>query len=408
MNSGPSGTQPPDAMRLIFLNRFYWPEEPATAQLLTDLAEALAAAGHEVTVITSRPRDNRVPARETCRGVNILRTRGTRWSRLGLPGKAADFLTFYGSALVRLASVAQRGDTVVALTDPPLLGIGAWLVSRLCGAKIFHWVQDVYPEIATALTGQGGLRVVRPLRDLAWRSAEGCVTLGTDMAGTLAQAGVSPARISVIPNWAPAGLTVQPRTAADSLRTAWQLEGKFVVAYSGNLGRVHDLDPVLDVAAALRDEADIAFVFIGGGAQRNRLEALAAARGLTHVQFRPTQPRAQLAAALALGDLHLVTLLPGCERLVFPSKLSGVTAVGRPVLFIGPRGSEIAGLVETQRFGRAFTRDEVAAISAAIRALHSDPGLLRQLGAAAAAYGCAHTGPAAALAGWKKILSPAE
>ncbi len=395
-------------MRLIFLNRFYWPEESATAQLLTDLAEALAVAGHEVTVITSRPHGKNVPARETRHGVNILRTRGTRWSRLGLAGKAADFLTFYFGALSRLAYSAQRGDTVVALTDPPLLGIGAWLVSRLCGAKIFHWVQDVYPEIATALTGQGWLQAVRPLRDLAWRSANGCVTLGSDMAGMLAQAGVSPTRIFVIPNWAPAGLTIQPRTAADTLRAAWQLEGKFVVAYSGNLGRVHDLDPVLDVAAALRDESDIAFVFIGGGAQRSRMKALAAARGLTQVQFRPTQPRTELAASLALGDLHLVTLLPGCERLVFPSKLYGVTAVGRPVLFIGPRGREIARLVETQGFGRAFTRDEVAAISAAIRQLHTDPGQLRQLAAAAAAYGRDHTGPARALAGWEKILRPVE
>ena len=395
-------------MRLIFLNRFYWPEEPATAQVLTDLAEALAAAGHEVTIITSRPSGNGAPSRETKSGVAILRVRATRWHRLGLPGKAVDFLTFYLSALARLTFASQRGDTVVALTDPPLLGIGAWLVARLCGAQIFHWVQDVYPEIAAVLAGQRWLSVVTPLRNLAWRRADGCVTLGTDMAATLAQAGVAPARIAVIPNWAPAGLTVQSSNAADSLRAAWQLEGKFVVAYSGNLGRVHDLDPILDVATALRDEGDIAFVFIGGGAQRTRLEALAAGRGLSNVQFQATQPRAQLAGSLAVGDLHLITLLPGCERLVFPSKLYGATAVGRPVIFIGPRDCEITRLVETRGFGRAFTRTEIAAIAAAIRQLRSEPNVLSRLSAAATNFGQEHSGPDRATADWEKILRTAE
>lgn len=395
-------------MRLIFLNRFYWPEEPATAQLLTDLAEALAAAGHDVSVITSQPRSGVLPRRDVHHGVTILRSRGTRWARLGLLGKAVDFVTFYLSALGRLAFTAQRGDTVVALTDPPLLGVGAWVIARLCGARIFHWVQDIYPEIAAILTGQSWLRAVTPLRNLAWRRSEGCITLGSDMAATLAQAGVPSARILVSPNWAPAGLTAQPGAAADSLRSAWQLEGKFVVAYSGNLGRVHDLDPVLEVAEALRDETGIAFVFIGAGAQRIHLEHQAAERGLIHIHFHPPQPRRQLAASLALGDVHLVTLLPGCAGLVFPSKLYGVTAVGRPVLFIGPSDSELARLVEAQQIGRAFAREEIAAIAAAVRELRSDPALLARHGMAAAAFGRDHAGPARAAADWAKLLTPAE
>jgi colanic acid biosynthesis glycosyl transferase WcaI len=395
-------------MRLIFLNRYYWPEEPATAQLLTDLADALAAAGHEVTVITSRPGGSALGLRQTHGGVTISRVTSTRWARHGLPGKAADFLTFYIGALLRLAFTAQRGDTVVTLTDPPLLGIGAWLTARLCGARIFHWVQDVYPEIAATLTGHSWLRVIQPLRDLAWRRSDGCVTLGQDMAVSLADAGVPAARIHVVSNWAPAGLTVQPRAAADALRTAWQLEGRFVVAYSGNLGRVHDLGPVLDLAGALRDEPGIAFVFIGGGAQRPRLEAEAAKRGLTSVQFHPAQPRAELAASIALGDLHLVTLLPGCERLVFPSKLYGVAAVGRPVFFIGPPACEIAALVTARGLGRAFGRDEIAGMAGAIRAWRADAASLAKFSAAAADFGREHSGPARAVAAWEKLLVPAD
>ena len=73
-------------MRLIFVNRFYWPETPATAQLLTDLAEGLAARGHDVTIITSAPAGKTNLRCETHRGVRIQRVRGTRWARVGLLG----------------------------------------------------------------------------------------------------------------------------------------------------------------------------------------------------------------------------------------------------------------------------------------------------------------------------------
>ncbi len=392
-------------MRIIFINRFYWPDEPATAQLLTDLAEALAAAGHDVTVIASRPGDARVPRHETHRGVHIERVPSSRASHPGLAHKAADFATFHLGAMWRLFRLARRGETIIALTDPPLIGVGAWFVAALRGARLFHWVQDIYPELAIALADQGWLAVLRPLRNLAWRRADGCVTLGTDMAAVLSAAGVTAGKITVIPNWPPAGLTPQPPSAAAALRTTWRLQEKFVVAYSGNLGRVHDLDPVLALAAALRDDERIAFVFIGGGAQRLALEAEAARCHLGNVHFYPSQPRAQLASALALGDVHLVTLRPGCERYVFPSKLYGVAAVGRPVIVIGPRDSELARLVTAHDFGRAFDRTEIDGLAAEIRALAGQPAECARRGAAAAQFARTHGGAPEAAARWQSLLA---
>ena len=395
----------PQSRRVVFLNRFYWPEEPATAQLLTDLAEALAGRGFEVTVITSASDPAGVPPRADHAGVAIQRIRGTRWSHSGLAGKAVDFAAFYLGAIWALLRTARRGDCVVALTDPPLLGVGVWVAARLRGARVFHWVQDIYPEIAVALTGQRWLQALRPLRNLAWRRSDGCVTLGTDMAAVLTQAGVPPAKITVLPNWAPAGLGLPSATAVADQRAYWLLAGQFVVAYSGNLGRVHDLGPVLDVATTLRDEAGITFVFIGAGAQRAWLEAQALQRGLRNVHFQLPQPRAHLAKTLALGDVHLVTLRPGCESYVFPSKLYGVAAAGRPVIFIGPPGCEVARQVTGGDLGLAFARDEIAGIADALRQLHADPGRVRRLGEAAGEFGRHHAGPARAAAVWEGLLS---
>lgn len=383
-------------MRFVFINRFYWPEEPATAQLLTDLTQALAAEGHDVAVVTSRPSGNS-PRREVHQKVGVVRVGSTRWARHGLAGKAIDFASFYFAALLALGRTARRGDIVVVLTDPPLIGIGAWLVARLRGAKLVHWVQDIYPEIAVELTGHAWLGVISPLRNLAWRRAEACVTLGTDMAGLIRAAGVKSHQLTVVPNWAPSGLTAQPASAADSLRAEWGLAGKFVVLYSGNLGRVHDLEPLLDVAEHLRTHAHIVLLFVGSGAQLPGLVAAANGRGLTNIQFRPPQPRAVLATSLALGDVHLVTLRPGCEHSVFPSKLYGIAAVGRPVFFIGPANCELARLVREQAFGRTFTRDGSRELAHALSALAIAPAEREKLGQAAERF-AARSGNAATAA----------
>lgn len=396
---------PPAHGRVIFINRFYWPEEPATAQLLGDLAEGLASRGLSICVLTSRPRTTAAAPREIRHGVDIRRLPGLRLGVDHLAARAVDFLAFQSLALLWLLKNLRPADTVVCLTDPPLLGIGVARLVRLRRARLIHWVQDIYPEIAIELTGRRSARHLIPWRDAAWRTAERCVTLGADMRHLLVEHGVPPEQVVVIPNWAPAGVEPQAPSVATALRQEWGLVGKFVVGYSGNLGRVHDLWPVLDIAAQLRDTPEIAFLFIGGGAQRKALVDAAHARGLTNVQFRPALPRSALNLGLALPDLHLVTLLPGCERLVFPSKFYGVCAASRPLLFIGPPHCDLARIVREHLLGHTFARTQTDAAAGALRALARSPTDATRFGQAAWAYGVENASRERALARWIAVLS---
>jgi len=393
--------------RLIFVNRFYWPDETATGQLLTDLAEALAARGHDVTVVTSRPRQLPGDFSPDRNGVRIAHVGSTRADRGRLFGKMIDFATFYAGTLRQLLQQTRPGTLVVAMTDPPLIGIGAWLVAALRRARLVHWVQDIYPELAMSLTGHSWLRLLRPARNVSWRRAAACVTLGEDMAARLAAAGVRSDQRAVIPNWAPHGVYPPAVSDAWAMRAAWGLADKFIVAYSGNLGRVHDLDAVLELATALRERPDIALAIIGGGAQRERLKATAAARGLSNVHFLPAQPRAQLSASLAAADLHLVTLKPGCEDLVFPSKLYGIVAVGRPVIFVGPPECDVARCITQNGFGVVASRDELSVLATAIQRLSSDANERSQLAEAAARFADDHT-LAAAMNRWVELIAQVE
>lgn len=393
-------------MRLTFVNRFYWPETPATGQLLTDLAEALAARGHEVAVVTSHSGAAGLPSTETRNQVHITRVRGTRWADAGSAGKAMDFATFLFLATWRLLVVGRRGDTFVPMTDPPMLGLGVWLVARVRRARVIHWVQDIYPEIAIELTGHRWLAALKPWRNLSWRHADRCVTLGRDMGSVLTRCGVDPARLGIVPNAAPIDLDLEPVPSNGNLRTEWSLQGKFVVAYSGNLGRVHDLDPVIELADRLRDAAEITFLFIGDGPRRPALEREAVRRGLRNVQFRPTQPRARLAEALALGQVHLVTLQPGCEHYVFPSKFYGIVAAGRPIVFIGPASCELAETVRTRGLGLVFGRDEVETLAEALRRLVRHPESCREFEVAARRFATEERGQA--VARWTALLAGLE
>ena len=395
-------------MRVWFINRFYWPDEPATAQMLGDLAEALAARGWPVSVIASHPGDAQTPTEEIRNGVEIHRRRGLRRGRTAVGGKLGAYLLFLlGAGWQTLLSLRQ-GDVVVAMTDPPMLGVVLWPIVALRRARLLHWTQDIYPEVAMALAPRPSVRwalgLLRGPRNFTWRHSAGCVTLGNEMAGLVGRNGVAPDRVAVVPNWAPRGLGPPSAEAVQGQRSEWQLAGKFAVVYSGNLGRVHDLEPVLAVAAALREAPDIVFLFIGTGPRHGSLAAQVRARGLSNVCFLPPQPRARLGAALAAGDLHLVTLRPGCQSVVFPSKLYGIAAVARPLVFIGPRDGELAALVRSHALGFVFARDETAAIAACLGRLATAPDECRTLGAAAAEFHRREDGLARAVTVWERLL----
>ena len=398
----------PAPRRVVFVNRFYWPDEPATAQLLTDLAEGLAAEGWDVSVIASHPGRSGVPRCEQRHGVSIHRVRGPRWGKRSLLGRVADFAAFLVGASWRCIRVLHRGDTLITKTDPPLLGVMLWPLAKLCRARQVHWVQDIYPEVAMAVAGgRAGrwlLAGLRGLRDFTWRHSAGCVALGEDMAAFIQARGVARSQISIIGNWAPTGLASVPDNEVAALRRDWGLADKFVIAYSGNLGRVHDLDPVLDLAGQLRDEPHIAFLFIGGGAQHARLHQRVLDEQLRNVHFQPAQRRDRLATALGIGDLHLVTLLPSCASLVFPSKLYGVAALGKPILFLGPDESEPARLVREHGMGLACQRETITTLASPLRQLSQNPVALARYGAAARQFAGQNGAFTSALSLWRQAL----
>jgi glycosyltransferase involved in cell wall biosynthesis len=367
-------------VKVVFVNRFFYPDQSATSQLLSDLAMHLAAAGMEVAVVTSRLRyQDAAPvyaARERVGGVQVLRVLTSRFGRFSLPGRALDYLTFYVAAGWTLLRVVKAGDVLVAKTDPPLISVVAALVAARRGARLVNWVQDLFPEVAAAagvrrLDGALG-RWLRVWRDWSLARAECCVVIGERMARRLSAEAVPRNKLRVIHNWVD-GDVIAPMAHADNAwRAGLDLDAALVVGYSGNLGRAHEYETVLGAAEALRARSDIVFLFIGGGVLSRAFQQACEERGLSNVRFLPYQPKTCLRESLGACDVHLIVLRPEMEGLVVPSKFYGVAAAGRPMLFVGDPEGEIAGMIRAAGAGVAVATGDVQGLAGVIIRLASD------------------------------------
>jgi colanic acid biosynthesis glycosyl transferase WcaI len=371
---------PTPSQEFIFVNRYFDPDLSATSQMLTDLARGLVARGLPVRVVCSRQlyTDAKafLPPRETISGVRVCRVRTTRFGRTRLFGRAFDYATFYCSAAVALLRFVRSGDVIVAKTDPPMISVIAALVARLKGASLINWHQDVFPEVAAILGVSPMPRwlhsSLQSLRDASLRSARMNVLIGSRMHDYFQGRGIRAAQLCIIENWADAD-QIKPKPACSSaLRARLELKDHFIVCYSGNLGRAHDFDTLLAAAEILRHDSSIAFLIIGGGAKMESLRNAAADLSLSSFRFLPYQDRGELADSLAAADVHIASLLPALEGLILPSKLYGILAAGRPLLFVGDVDGDIASIIDAAACGVSVELNASAELAAAIRMLQSD------------------------------------
>ena len=415
-NDGMIAAEKRASPRIVFVNRYYDPDQSATSQMLTDLARGLAARGFDVHVVSSRQLYDdpgiRLAANETLSGVETHRVATTRFGRSNLLGRAMDYASFYVMCAVMLLKLLRRGDVLIAKTDPPLLSILAAPVAKARRAVLINWQQDVFPEIASHL-GANPLPPwldgrLRRLRDMSLRAAAMNVVIGGRMGEYLAARGVPASKLCVIENWAD-GIAIQPRPAsASALRARLELSDRFVICYSGNLGRAHEFATLLDAAEALREEAAFIFLIIGSGAKMEALKRGVVARALVNFRFLPLQPRDALEDSLAAADLHLVSLLPTLEGLIVPSKLYGILAAGRPLIFIGDGDGDIGRVIRRAQCGGTVTVGDAKGLADSLRALAAAPEIRSLMGDRARRILCEEFGLQRAVDRWTALIETAR
>ena len=191
------------------------------------------------------------------------------------------------------------------------------------------------------------------------------------------------------------------------MRQAWGLSDRFVVGYSGNLGRAHEYETMLDAMVRLEAQdggAKVSWLLVGGGALYRRLKREVMQRGLTSVRFEAYQPRDRLAESLSVADVHIVSLRPELEGLIVPSKFYGIAGVGRPTIFIGDPAGEIAGILARLDCGRTVPMGDGAALARTIVEMAADRGGCDAMGERARRAFEQEFDTRTAIARWDKLL----
>ncbi len=384
--------------RVVYVSQYFVRADQPGGVRHWQHARALARAGHEVEVVTSYVQHKERTVPERYRGRRVVREEEDGlvvWRTYATPGYGSDFrsrVANYGSFAWWSAIAAARighPDVIVASSPSLPSAAAAATIARLRGARFVLEVRDLWPESALAmgLVREGrALTVARRLERFAYGRADRIIALTEGIRDGVIEAGVNPARITLITNGfdldVAEGATAAPEVPADP--------GDFVAMYVGAHGTYNALGTLLDAADRLSDERAVRIVLVGEGDQKPGLVEEAARRGLDNVRFADAVPKRDVPRWLARAD---VCLLPYQDVPLFagalPNKTFDYLGAGRPLIVCAPTG-ELSRLVERAGCGLAVRAEDGAALAEAITSLAADPRGAREMGERGATHARRH------------------
>ena len=381
-------------MRILLLCQYFPPEMGAPSARTYEHARHWASLGHEVTVVTGFPNHptgvihpeyrGYFSKRERIDGMDVLRTWVYVTANRGFTKRILNFLSFFSSSFILGVLKTGRPDVVIGTSPQFFCAVSAFLLSRIKRVPFVFEVRDIWPQSAVELGALSNTILIRALRAIElflYRRAALIVAVAESTRPYLLEKGIPTEKIAVIPNGIDAKF-LMAAAAPREVRAELGLEGKFIVSYIGTHGISHALETVLSAAQMLGSDGDgdVHFLFVGEGAEKEKLERLAGKLQLRNVTFLSQQPRETLLAFYRASDVSLVPLrkLP-IFRKVLPSKLFEL--MGASCAIICSVEGEAASLVDRAQAGLCIQPESANQLVDAIRRLRSTPDLVARFGA---------------------------
>ena len=386
-------------MNILYICQYFPPEMGAPAARVSELARYWGKTGHKVTVLTgfpNHPTGDVYPEyreklwhliwRESADGVRVMRT----WL-YPLPNRKPherilNYSSFFLSSSA-VASLIPKPDVVIATSPQLLVGLSGWWLNLLRSVPFVMEIRDLWPESITA-SGVGGqtsalARLLSALSDFLYKRCDHLVVVTPAFKQDIINKyGIDPNKISIVENGVETD-TFSPAVDRDKIRNALGLEQKFVVSYIGTLGLAHGLYTVVEAAETLQDRyADVLFLLVGEGADKDALMKTVSGKGLQNVRFLPQQPRQQVPDLIRASDACLVLLKKAAVfKTVIPTKMLEFLSCGKPVI-LGVDG-QAREVLEDAQGGIPIEPESPEDLAKAVTSLYHDrdlPGALGQNG----------------------------
>ncbi len=372
--------------RVAILYHYMYPDDVISAQHLDGLAVDLAAMGWEVEALSCnrgcRDESKRYCLSETYEGVHYNRIWRPRFRQATFAGRLANSLWMTVAWIsLALRSSRRRPDVVVIGTDP-IFAVATAIPLKLFAPKISiaHWCFDLHPEAVIASgvisSSNSAARLARKIMRAGYLRCDIIVDIGPCMRSLLRQYKHRAREAELIP-WA----LKEPRKPAEvDADTRKELFGdaKLAVLYSGNFGEAHSFEEILAVARNLKDVPEIHFCFAVRGNKADKLKKAIGAQD-RNISFAGFASIEDLEKRLGAADIHMASLRPEWSGIAVPSKFFGSLAMGRPVLFAGPRESAIGQWIEKFDIGWVVRLENSDQIAEKLRRLVDAPNTIKKL-----------------------------
>ena len=391
-------------MKILYVSQYFPPEIGAPAVRVSEMSAHWRAWGEDVRVLTGFPNHpegrihpgyraafRRGAATEMFRGVQVYRTWLYPAANKGIFRRSTNYASFMLSAIARGSRLRFQPDVVIGTSPQLLCAAAAARLARRFRARFVLEVRDLWPESLEAVgvcsPGSMPYRVLDRIASRLYRSAWKIVVVTEAFRDALVGRGVAATKIEVVKNGVDTSFFHPDAPPSRWVCAQESLRGKFIVSYIGTHGLAHALETVLDAAALLREEKQIHFLLVGGGARLDDLKRRQTQLGLDNVSFVGPRPWADIPSYLSASGLSIIHLARNpVFRTVIPSKMFEVMAAGRAIV-LGVEG-EARAILEDADAGWAVEPESPRAMRDAVLALYRDPERRKGLGRNGRDYVC--------------------
>ncbi len=379
-------------MRILIYSYNYHPEPIGIAPLMTELAEGLVKKGHDVRVITAMPwypnseiapeYEGKLYLTENINGVKIQRSFVWISRERSFKNRALFEISFVILSFFQALN-GSRPD-VIFLTIPGLpVCVPAAILSWLYRTPIVLNLQDILPDAAVhvgLIRNPKMIRLFTWLENFAYKTARKISVISDGFTENLLEKKVAKEKIVEIPNWVDINFIKPLEQENNYFRQENNLEGKFVVLYSGNIALTQPLEILIDAAVKLNHIDDLAIVIVSKQEALEKLERYCERKKVTNVILRPFQPRNKLPEMLAAANVGMVMQKSNVISFNMPSKIQVLLASGRAIIASVPSNGTAARAVEKSCGGLVVPPEDPEALASAIEHLYKNPQLVKSLG----------------------------
>ena len=382
--------------KLLIYAHYFYPDVASTGQILTELCEGMTDT-FDITVICVVPSysgtiDEKYKTKriykEEHNGIKIIRVRVPEFQKSNKISRIKNLLAYFFNSLLATLKI-EKQDYIYTISQPPILGgvlgvLGKWLK----GGKLIYNIQDFNPEQTMAVGYSKNkllLNTVMAVDKFSCKKADKVIVVGRDMQETLRNRfnNKKVPKNVFINNWINEKEIYpleQNHPRIMEFKEKYNLQDKFIIMYSGNIGLYYDLENIIKVIGEFKDREDVVFAFVGDGTVKDKIEAYVSENNLSNVTFIPYQDKADLIYSLNAADIHWVVNAKGIKGVSVPSKLYGVMAAGKPVLGVLDEGSEARLIVEECNCGVCIEPGNYKEISNNIEYILNNKEEIRALG----------------------------